>query len=319
MHENSISPHHQSSNCLHANPALPLVRNLDEGDYRPDWRAQAVENYLTEVAQAEDKSTKALELAQADADEFVRRLLHFHCGLPCESKPAVEYAIACVRRPESALAIKAMVVAGRSVEQIAEEMGTAPHNIECFEQLYFDARRYLGCRLWLGSICRGERGHRWLEVALDRGWAGVEEIVLRRLPHGRRDLRHVISVLAGRVQDYIFSQEASNVVPSEKDLALLRGISPMHDKLPFLEDPLEEEQPAPESAALNSFKKLSFGRREVVRSFIEKVIDGAARKAAETEQANAATEQANAETQQANEATLQASEEIAETVQLEQK
>ena len=296
MHEKTISSTHQSSNHLPANPAATIVRNLEEGDYLPDWRAQTVEKYLTEIAQAEDKATKATELAEAETDEFVRRLLHFHCGLPCESQPAVAYAIGCLRRPEKAWAVKAMVVAGRPVEQIAEEIGTAPGYIECFEQLYFDARRYLDYRLWLDTICRGERGHRWLEVALDRGWPGVEEVVLRRLPRGPRNLRHAISVLAGRVQDYIFGQEADNVAPSEKDLALLRSMSPMHDELPFLEDPIEEEQPLPESAAFNSFKKLSFGDREKVRSLLDMVLDGAARKVAERARANAATSEVREET-----------------------
>jgi hypothetical protein len=303
MHENAILPNHQSSNHLLAAPAPAIARSLEEGlDYPPDWRSQTVEKYLTEVAQSEDKAGKVAELAQAEADEFVRQLLRFHCGLVIEHKPAVEYAIGCLRRPEHAWGLKAMVVAGRSVQQIAEEMGTVPVNIECFEQLYFDARHYLGCRLWLEGICRGERGHRWLEVALDRGWPGVEEIVLRRFPKGPRDLHYAISVAVGRVQDYCLGQEADNVAPNEKDLALLRGMSQTSGELPFLEDPTEEKQPLPESTEFNSFKKLSFGEREKVRSFLDMLLDGAARKVVETEHDNAA-----------------ATEETAEPVQPEQK
>ena len=191
-----------------------------------------------------------------------------------------------------------MVVARRSVQQIAEEMATLPANIECFEQLYFDARPYLTCRFWLKNICCGEGGHRWLEVALDRGWPGVEEVVLRRLPHGQRDLRHAVSILVGRVQDYCFSREAANIAPSAKDLELLGRMSRMHDKLPFLQDSLAEKEPLPESPAVNSIKKLPAGCRDVVRFFARKVTEDpiwtAALEAVQADSATSATGQENA-------------------------
>ena len=227
----------------------------------------------------------------------MRRLLHFHCGLACEGKPAIEYAISCLRRPESAWAVKAMVVAGRSVQQIAEEMATLPGNIECFEQLYFDARPYLEPRFWLKNICCGEGGHRWLEVALKRGWPGVEEVVLRRLPHGPRNLSPAVSIAVGRVQDYFFGQEASNIAPSEKDLELLGRMLRTHDKLPFLQDSLPEKEPLPESAAFNSFKKLPFASREKVCYFLRQETEGPAWKAAlKADQADSATSATGQET-----------------------
>jgi hypothetical protein len=258
---------------------LPIVRSLEEGpNYQPNWRWLTVQQYLAEIenpAEADgDSPTKLQLILDREEDEIVRQTLQFQYDVLSDNEAVVKYALLCAASAEDAWMIKAMVVANRSTELVAEEMSTQPAAVDFFEKLYFDVRGYLDKRAWLRKICFGKDRHRWLQVAFERGWPGVEEVILHRLPKGQRGLNPAVSVLLGRVQAGLFQLEASNVDPSEKDLELLWRVlqANTHGQFPFLEDGVEEP-PAPESETFKAFKNLPFGSRDKVRFGLDRIMD----------------------------------------------
>lgn len=255
-----------------------IVRSLEEGpNYQSNWRWLFVQQYLAEIDNpaeaAGDSSTKLELILDHEDDEIIRQTLQFHYDILSDNEAAVKYALLCAASAEDAWMIKAMVVANRSVEQIAEEMGTQPGRVDFFEKLHFNIRHYRDKRAWLRKICFGNDGHRWLQVAFERGWPGVEEVILHRLPKGSRSLNYAVSVLLGRSQAGLFQSEASNVAPSEKDLQqLLRVLQASnYGEFPFLEDGVEEP-PAPESETLDVFKNLPVESRDKVRSTVSPIM-----------------------------------------------
>ena len=123
----------------------------------------------------------------------MRDLLLFRCGRPCGNEEGIAYAVNFQRdncNTLSASASKALVTANVSPERIAHEFGTTKEKIETFEKLYFDARHYLKHRGWLRGICFPAAKPnavvalelRWFAIAFGRGWPGVEEVVLGRVP-----------------------------------------------------------------------------------------------------------------------------------------
>ncbi len=230
-------------------PTLRTARTLAESpDYAPDWRSVLVEQYIHEInSQPEwqtDQAKQLKEIFEREPDQTVRGALQFHLGeLPDSQKGPLEWALRCLRVTEIEMAIKAMILANVPIQYIAKEMGTDPSNIKTFELLCFDVRPYLQNRPWLRSVCFGRKGHRWLQVAFDRGWAGVKEVILQRPQEGERDLDLTTSVLLGRTQAWILENEASNTPPTEKELAMLVAIAPCLRKFPGLPDDAEQELP----------------------------------------------------------------------------
>jgi len=182
----------------------------------------------------------------------VRDLLLFRCGRPCGNEEGIAYAVNFQRdncNTLSASASKALVIANVSPERIAHEFGTTKEKIETFEKLYFDARHYLKHRGWLRGTCFPAAKPnavvalelRWFAIAFGRGWPGVEEVVLGRVPKsGERTLEGAISVLLGRVEDYCSALEASGAEPSERDIKAMASLGRIARSLPYLwENPLE--------------------------------------------------------------------------------
>jgi hypothetical protein len=270
-----------------------ITRALEDGpDYQPDWRHLQVQEYLNSIDQLDAEGLKRLdEILSEESDPFVRDLLLFHCDRPCGNEEGIAYAVNCQRdsKTRSASAIKALVIANASPERIAHEFGTTKEKIETFEKLYFDARRYRKHRGWLRGICFPAAKpnavvaieSRWFAVAFRRGLPGVEEVVLGGVPKsGERTFEHPLSILLGRVEDYCFGLEASGAPPSEKDIKAIVALARIAARgLPYLwENPLEPE-PSTDSPAIQSFKKLSPGKRERVCAFLTTLIDGPAKKA----------------------------------------
>jgi len=147
--------------------------------------------------------------------------------------------------------IEAMVVADYSIEEIAKEFGTDTISIQAYEKMFFDVRPYLQFRGWLKTFCFSERGHCALRVAFNRGYAGVEEVVLRRKVKRNRDLKESHSVLLGRVEDAVFAREDNNVTPSKIDLEWLLRLSQISalNQLPNLQDSEKLKPLTPEEKA----------------------------------------------------------------------
>ena len=229
------------------NCEFPIPRSLAEGrDFRPDWRMLQIDAYLAQLKQPSaangpipEELKRILDPNTSEQDEMVRQLLRFHYGIPFEGKPALDWAMRCwLKSPEAALAIKAMVVADYSVEEIADELSTSVDNIKAFEQVFFDVRPYAKDRLFLQKICYGKDGHRLLQVAFQRGWVGVEEVVLRRRRKDERRISDVcLGVLWQRVRDGLLDREAANIPPDESDARRLIALSKVDSQKVPLSDP----------------------------------------------------------------------------------
>ena len=275
---------------LHSMPAK-ITRRLEDGpDYRPDWRHLQVREYLNFIDQSDAAAAGLDKILSEESDAFVRDLLLFHSERPCGNE-GIAYAVKCQRHSKTpfASAIKAMVIANVSPERIAREFGTTKERIETFEKLYFDARRYLKHRGWIRGVCYPAKPNsvdatelRWFAVAFRRGWPGVEEVVLGRVPKsGERTLDGAISVLLGRVEDYCSASEASGIGPSEKDIRDMASLVRIARSLPPLwENPLElEQESSTDSPTIQSLKELTPAGRQRLDFFFRRLMDGVAKKA----------------------------------------
>jgi len=268
MNSNSTDPIEPSPPPQTGNndaPAVPSPRT--DPDYQPDWRHKWFEQDCVEVARAADKSAKAEELSELTKDPFVSLLFKAHFSEPTsEARSAPKWASRARDTEQVAHIIEAMVVADYSTEEIAKEFGTDKINIEAYEKIFFDVRPYLQFRGYLKTLCFGKRGHCALQVAFNRGYAGVEEVVLRHKVKRNRDLKESLSVLIGRVEDAVFAREDNNMASSKIDLEWLLRLSQISalNQLPYLQDREKEKPLTPQQELFNkATANLSPGKQEI--------------------------------------------------------
>ncbi len=213
-----------------------IVRSLEEGpDHQPDWRSRVVELYIADVAKAQDAKARLSEILFAENDPFVRQFLRFRYDGVCSNAAGFRYAAGCQARNATtgtASMIRAMLIADRTADEIAVELGTSRINIVTFMKVFFDVRRYLDNEVWLRSIVMtvpdgvGEaealRERRWLTAAYHRGWEGVEQVVFHRIvatPESIEKISRQLSAdLGARALEYVGDIQARGEAPSENDL-----------------------------------------------------------------------------------------------------
>lgn len=214
-----------------------VVRKLEDGpDYAPDWRTQIVQIYLADIAKAPDGKSRLTEILFTEKDPFVRQFLRFRFDGRSVNAEAFNYAQGCQTRNQTtgaASMIKAMVVADRTSDEIAEELGTKRINIVAFEKIFYDLRRWLDNEAWLLRIVSAEppegmgeaealREKRWLSAAYHRGGAGVEQVVFHRVPKGTEAVeqlsQQLLASLGSRALEYVEELQLSGTRPSEADL-----------------------------------------------------------------------------------------------------
>jgi hypothetical protein len=214
-----------------------IVRSLRAGpDYSPDWRYRVVQEKLSDIAGAPDSNARMAAILETEKDPFVRQFLRFRFNGRSVNLAAFEYAVGCQARNEStgaASMIRAMIVADRTPDEIAEELGTDVRNIVAFGKIYFDVRRYLNNEAWLRRIVFTEpqegmtqaealRERRWLAAAYHRGWDGVQQVVFHRTSSKPQDVEELSmmlqSTLASRALEYALELETSGTAATEADL-----------------------------------------------------------------------------------------------------
>ena len=214
-----------------------VVRSLEDGpDYVPDWRAKVVLSHLADIAKAPDDKSRLSEILFTEKDPFVRQFLRFRFDGRSVNAEAFNYAQGCQvrnRTTGAASMIKAMVVADRTSDENAEELGTKRINIVTFEKIFFDVRRYLDNESWLLRVVAAEpsegvgetealREKRWLSAAFHRGWAGVEQVVFHRKPKNAEAIEQLsellLASLGSRALEYVEELQLSGARPSEEDL-----------------------------------------------------------------------------------------------------
>jgi hypothetical protein len=240
-----------------------IARSLGEGLYYPDWRHRVVEQYLPQVFKADDPSEKLREMYVLEPDDTVLEYLLFQ--LAGVGNAAIKYAVGCRTGngyDRRASKIKAMVLSKRSSEDVADELGTEPLNILVFEELFFDARRFLSNRSWVRELCfppigpygspEAELEARWFQAAYNNGWDGLQRVMFGKFPVAPtlKNWPTAYSEIAGieleRVADYARGVQVSGAPPSEEDLRLLSIVSDLEEfagKMPFWQDSNSESAP----------------------------------------------------------------------------
>lgn len=214
-----------------------LVRSLEEGpDYTPNWRELQAEKYLEIVATSAEPKCTLREILWAEKDPFVRQFLRYRFDGRSANQMAFRYAAGCVARNRetgSASLIKAMLVADRTSDEIAAELGTKTQNVVTFAKIYFDISRYLDKESWLcrlvfqqppEGIAQPEtlRERRWLAAAFHRGWPGVQQVALHQTSGNANDMEELSlrlkSTLVSRALEYALDLETSDSPTTEADL-----------------------------------------------------------------------------------------------------
>jgi hypothetical protein len=185
--------------------------------------------------------------------------------------------------------IKAMIVCGRTNEQIARQIGTSAINVQTFEKLAFNVRRYLHLRVWLRQICSplldpDAPPHvlyqaRLCAIAFERGWSGLENLTVSRQAEkavsATADLHQIITLLSSRALDYIVALELTGAPPTGRDLELLllaehrlptAGLSPSNTYFQRTVEPPDPEREEKEKRAKAIAKGLSpLARRRLIQ------------------------------------------------------
>jgi hypothetical protein len=231
--------------------AEEIVRNLSDGpDYAPDWRHQVVQGLLVDVLKDKDQRTRMTAILDCERDPFIRQYLRFRYDGVAANADGFRYAVGCqARNAETAGAsmIKAMIIADRTAEEIAEELGTRTQNIVTFGKIFFDVRRYLNNESWLRRIVlsaptvgigeiEATRERRWLAAAYHRGWPGVEQIVFHRIPSTPEAAEAITqalhTTLASRALEFVQDLDSSGTPPSQADLDRFLAASNVQPRQP---------------------------------------------------------------------------------------
>lgn len=273
--------------------SVTVTRNLADGaDYHPDWRHLVFQQHLVQIAQAKDESAALEGALLKEPDHFIGQLLRYHFKRRCKIGRSLHYAVSC-RRSEAAnrvgSMIEAMVVAERTVEQIAAELGCACSHVIAYEKVYFDVRRYLNLRPVLKNFCyagrdSGGSSRRWLLTAFERGWPALASIVSKsppgKGPLGKHAVDALLRELLVRCLDMVKIREFEGVAPSEKDLVCLgrlmellpKGDAPSR-RLTELDypKPLTREEEAKQKEAEEMVRKLTPKGRRLIRNLYDRV------------------------------------------------
>jgi hypothetical protein len=274
----------------------PTPRSLSEGpDYRPNWRFLVSEEHLLKVAEAKKKSNALDDILLNEKDPFVRQLVLYQSGRRSVMADSIEYALRCRRSAAGnpiAGMIPAMVVAGRSAIQIAQDVGTEPRHIVAYEKMFFDVRRYLGNVFWIKNLCYSTGGaasmqqnaSRWLVTACERGWAGLANAFSTqpspKAGAGQTALNRIYLGLLSRAGDYISTLEMAGVAPGERDIDWLlqtrrasveAGTTIKQQQLDY-PSPIDPEKERRLQEAAEQVAGLSRESRRKLTNFCEKIL-----------------------------------------------
>ena len=217
----------------------PIARKLSESpDYRPNWRTLTTEEYLIDIAQAPDQSEAIDKILDQEKDVVIRQLVRFHSGRPCIASSEMAYAIRCYTleaQVKTGALIKGMVIANRTAQEIAIDLGTTPLAIILYEKIAFDVRRFRNHPIWIKQLCfpvlpQSTPPHlqseaRLLALAFTRGWPGLAAVIYPPDPASdNADLDRVMRVLLGRAADFLDGLEFAGISPGPVDLELLLSL-----------------------------------------------------------------------------------------------
>lgn len=240
---------------------LWLPRSLEESPaYAPDWRFRQGIHYAKLKARAEAANDLSIfpGLPVTETDGLVADLYFYERTGSCD-KPTVNAAIRYARDAErenatvgAASRLRAYALAGLSIRQAAERIGTLPLHVATFYGLFFDVARYLSNRDFVSrlvfpfTVPRSETQDRrkerlWLSVAFLLGLKGLETVLYRSLSPSASQLEElhgmIRSVLAHDALNFCLARHAAPL-PQMEDYERYATLQ----MVPRQDDPQAEEK-----------------------------------------------------------------------------
>jgi hypothetical protein len=203
--------------------------------FDPAWRSKAVEDCVAQLAVAEDQKSALQGYLFEERDPVLRQAVRFRLTgqSVCSDRFAWAYEAHDTNAETGmASALKAMVVADRFSEEIAQELGTTNENVVIFERLFWDIRPILGNESCLRAVVAPDwqaptksneetRDRLILRTALAEGWAGLRALLRGEQPSdedGEAIAKKIQSMVAQRALRYLRELDASGAAESEDDL-----------------------------------------------------------------------------------------------------
>jgi hypothetical protein len=192
--------------------SLQIARSLDDGwDYRPNWRSQQIDEYLTQIAVEKDRADALQAILWREPDPYVRQGLRIRFAGNCVHEAAIAWAFRAAHDNGTSgigSRIKALVIADRFPEEIEQLLRIPVARIIAFEKLFWDVRRFLNSDLWLETLGQaaeerspkttgGVREAIWLRTALHEGWEGLERLWFRKRGTDAKSLEELSREIEG--------------------------------------------------------------------------------------------------------------------------
>jgi hypothetical protein len=210
----------------------------------PAWRSKAVEECVAQLATGEDQKGSLQDYLFQERDPVLRQAVRFRLTgqSVCSDRFAWAYeTLDTNARTGMASALKAMAVADRDPDEIAQELGTTAENVIIFERLFWDIRPILGNETCLRAVVAPDwqapamsieetRDRLMLRAALAEGWPGLRALLRGEQPSdedGEVVARKIESIVSRRALRYLRELEASGSPANEDDLkrfAVLRSL-----------------------------------------------------------------------------------------------
>ncbi len=211
----------------------------DDWSFSPIWRSELIDNYLVRLGSSKDASFELVEIQFSENDPFVRQGVRHRFTGRCVNQAVIAHAFRIAEEnPRTGLGsrIKALVLADRFPDEIAEMLNIPVAVVVAFEKYFWDLRRYLGVSLWLESLVRAAeenpkktadsmREAIWLRTALDEGWDGLQRLWLRKRATDAKSLeqlaREIEGIAARRTLRHLQQLEETGVPVSDEDIKRL--------------------------------------------------------------------------------------------------
>ena len=213
-----------------------ILRDLSEGlDFQPDWRNRVVEQYIAEYAKIPNHKTPG-DILMGERDPFVKHAFLFRLGVGRVNAKAFEFSYrtqANNHTTGAASMIKAMAIADRRANEIAQELRTERWYVTTYLRLFFDVERFLSCDAWLRLLIfppdanqlsspEAIRERRWLSSAYLQGWPGLEKMLFNRGRASENDVRQlrveIEAALGARALEFVTGLQASGAPVNMQDL-----------------------------------------------------------------------------------------------------
>ena len=167
----------------------------DDPNYNPNWRSLQAREYAKGYEQSQAVSPPAFFSIPEEEDDDLVIDYFTYLSLGTANRNSIKYAHSCNETNFTkgfGTMIQAMLLGGKSVKGIAEELFTTEENISTYLSLFFDVERYIECDLLMSSLVspfdknddsfnRGRQTALWMGLSYAFGWDKAKNILQRKM------------------------------------------------------------------------------------------------------------------------------------------